>query len=303
MSVVLLPWINLFHYYKGIEYNPIDNHRKYKSWVGMDPFDAETVFTKYFHNHFLSERSHLLIVLHFLKTMPTEDEGASEFKVKTRTTYRKRLWSTLYYLDYIMNEVNLENRFSPFVPRNGVFSHITLIIDGTECPIERPCDIRERFLYSNGRPKENIYSRYNLKYTIACQICSGKICAIIGPDPGSMSDIQGLKNGELIGYIISRDPLEIVLADKGYQGHPQCLTPFKGEVSPEEAAFNEVLASVRILVECVIQRLKIFGVLGRKGRFRCNNESHKSVFNVVCQLTNILMERSPVWQNRNYYLF
>jgi len=64
--------------------------------------------------------------------------------------------------------------------------------------------------------------------------------------------------------------LEIILADKGYEGCPIILTPFKGSfISDEEEAFNNVLSSVRIIIECTLHlyRLKIFGVLGSRGRF------------------------------------
>jgi len=257
------PWANLYFHYKRIPYNPSENHRKFKSWTGVDPHIAELIFLKYFHRKHLPNRSRLLIVLHFLKTMPTEDEGASQFKIKSRTTYRKQLWQSINYLDYIMEEVDIQKRLIPYVPSRGIFANVSLIVDATDCPVERPKELEDRLQLSNGRLKENIYSRYNFKYSIACQITTGTICAIIGPDVGSMTDIQGLKNGELVGIISSWDPLEVIIADKGYQGHPKCLTPFKGTISPEEDAFNQVLASVRILVECVIQRLKIFGVLGR----------------------------------------
>ncbi len=97
---------------------------------------------------------------------------------------------------------------------------------------------------------------------------------------------------------------EIILADKGYQGQPNCLTPFKGQdLTPEEDALNEVGASVRILVECVIKRIKTFGALGSRGRFHSNDLfKHKAVFNVACQITNISLDQEPVWLTHNFFL-
>ena len=69
-----------------------------------------------------------------------------------------------------------------------------------------------------------------------------------------------------------------------------------------EEAFNQVLASVRILVECVINRIKIFGAMGSKGRFRCDNEKHEMLFKVACHITNVSLEREPVWLETNFYL-
>jgi len=125
----------------------------------------------------------------------------------------------------------------------------------------------------------------------------------MGPEGGSVADITALREGELIAIITNFDPLEIILADKGYQGHHKCLTPFKGKDKlPEEEAFNEVLASVRIIIECVIKRIKQFGVCGSRGRFHCNLSHHSSVFNVVCQITNVSLSEEPVWQQRNWLL-
>jgi hypothetical protein len=138
---------------------------------------------------------------------------------------------------------------------------------------------------------------------LAVQISSGKICAVFGPHAGSVADITALREGFAVVQQSDNEPIEVVLADKGYQGESRCLTPFKGSnLSPEEDAFNEVVASVRQLVECVIQRTKIFGVCGPKGRFRCEREKHQICFRVVCNICNISMQREPVWLNRNWYL-
>lgn len=195
------------------------------------------------------------------------------------------------------------SRFSPFVPSSGVFKNVSLIVDGTDCAVDRPSHRADRNYLSNGRHKENTYGRYNLKYTVACQVCTGKICYVFGPEGGSVADITSLRNGELVSIITSYDPLEIVLADKGYQGLNSCLSPHKGrDLNPEQEAFNEVLASVRILVECVIKRIKQFGVLGNRGRFHCDISKHKLAFNVCCQISNITFEFEPVWNQINWHL-
>jgi len=180
-----------------------------------------------------------------------------------------------------------------------------MIVDGTDCPIDTPfASKEERLRFYCGRNKDNTNSRYNLKYTIGVQVATGRIVAVLGPEPGSVHDITALRNSELIAIILSWDPYEVVLADKGYIGEPIFLTPYKatGGLSTQLTAFNEVLSSVRQIVECTIHRVKIFGVLGRCGRFRCSREQHKPVFNVCAQITNISLERSPVWMSENWYL-
>jgi hypothetical protein len=292
-----------YKHFKGIKYTSGENDRKFLAWTGVTPAVAEYIFINYQHPDFLPNRSRVLIVLHFLKASPTEDEGSSDFKISSRTTYRKYLWNAIDYLSNSMKEeININNRFSSFVPTTGIFANCSLIGDGTDCPVDRPTKLEDRLKYSNGRSKENTYGKYGIKYTVFCQITTGEICAVMGPEPGRISDIQGLRNGETIG-ILSELNDDIILADKGYQGHPKCLTPVKGTcISPYDEVFNEILASVRILVECVIQRLKIFGILGRKGRFRNDIFKHKNVFMLVCQITNISMREAPVWQNKNWFL-
>jgi len=234
----------------------------------------------------------------------TEDIGAAMFKFQSRNTYRKRLWGTMEYLHVMMQEININERFDGPLPTSGIFANVFMIIDGTDCPVDCPSTSKEeRLKYFSGRAKDNQYSKYNVKYTIAVQIGTGKIVAVLGSSPGSVHDITQVKESELIAWIVSWDPLEIILADKGYQGLHACLSPVRGKYkTATEEAFNEVLASVRQMVECVLQRVKIFGALGSKGRFHCSREKHKMVFNVACQITNVSIEREPVWQNVNWYL-
>ncbi len=106
----LLPWKNLYQHYKGTKYSSSENHRKFRAWTGVHPVVAEIIFDKYQHTSYLPNRSSLLIVLHFLKDMPTEDEASSSFKIECRTTYRNILWGAIRYLDYMMNEINLKDR-------------------------------------------------------------------------------------------------------------------------------------------------------------------------------------------------
>jgi len=130
-----------------------------------------------------------------------------------------------------------------------------------------------------------------------------------------MHDLTQLLQSGLIMYIVSFKPIEFfLLGDKGYQGAPRFFTPFKGifkshihiqqgkYLNALEEAQNLVLASVRQLVENVLHRVKIFGVLGSRGRFHSHISKHKCIFNICCQLTNISMEREPCWSHINPYL-
>jgi len=213
--------------YNGVPYSSVDDDRRYRAWVGVPPTVAEYIFRKYYSPWGLLDRTCLLVVLHFLKVMPTEDNASVMFKFRSRNTYREKLWSTLEYLDGIMSEVSFSSRLFDFIPFKGIFKDIALIVDGTDCPINRLSSRLKRLAYSSGRKKDNTQSKYNLKYIIAVQVATGKICAVLGPHPSSVVDITALQDTGLIGYLEFWHPFEILLADKGYQGEAKCLTPYK----------------------------------------------------------------------------
>ena len=125
----LLPWKNLYALYKNTNYSASEDHRKFKAWVGVHPNIAEYIFSKYQDRDYLPNRTRLLIVLYFLKDMPTEDEGAAQFQINSRTTYRKYLWDSLHYLDYQMDEIKLEDRYKPFFPTCGIFEGTEFIFE------------------------------------------------------------------------------------------------------------------------------------------------------------------------------
>ncbi len=110
-EIELLPWRNLYKIYKGIKYSETEDHRRFKAWVGVHPSVAEFVFSKYQDTTCLPNRTRLLIVLYFLKDMPSEDEGSAEFNINSRNTYRKYLWESIHYLDYVMTEIKIEDRY------------------------------------------------------------------------------------------------------------------------------------------------------------------------------------------------
>jgi len=182
-------------------------------------------------------------VLHFLKVYPTEDCAARVFGFHSRTTYRTKLWRALEYLDVVMDEIHLEDRLKGPVASSGIFKDISMIVDGTDCPINTPfASKEERLRFFCGRNKDNTNSRYNLKYTIGVSVSTGRIVAVLGPEPGSIHDITAIRNSDLIGVILSKNPYEVVLADKGYIGEPIFLTPFKPVtghgLSPQLEAVN-----------------------------------------------------------------
>ncbi len=83
-----------------------------------------------------------------------------------------------------------------------------------------------------------------------------------------------------------------LLADKGYQGitkfHHQSFTPCKkprgGQLTPTQRAYNRELAKLRIKVEHVIRRLKVFRILAE--RYRNRRRRFGLRFNLIASIYN-----------------
>lgn len=306
----LTPFKIIFENHIG-KWSESEDCRHFRSFFGIHPEVAEVIIRRYGSEYL--NRFNLLIVLHYLKVYPTDVIGSHLFKL-SRPTYRKYLWNTINYLHSVMDEINMENRFVGHIPSLGLFKNIALVVDGTDIPIERPNSKNidsstlkwTRRLYYSGREKDNMKSRYSLKYTIATQISTGEICYLDGPRPGSMNDIRALRESDFLTLLRENNLKEIVLADKGYEGLPSFLTPIKKkmkqELTDEEEAINELIASVRFIVECTLGRMKIFGILYSRYRKGSSNlQKHQKIVNICAQITNISLTREPLSYNQNYY--
>eukprot|EP01126_Amoeba_proteus_P001511 TRINITY_DN10446_c0_g1_i7.p1 TRINITY_DN10446_c0_g1~~TRINITY_DN10446_c0_g1_i7.p1 ORF type:complete len:172 (+),score=29.13 TRINITY_DN10446_c0_g1_i7:201-716(+) len=82
-----------------------------------------------------------------------------------------------------------------------------MIVDGTDCPIQAPSDKKTKIGFCSYRNKDNQYSHYNLKYTVAVQIGNGKICSILGPDVGK----NALSNGsKILVFWVHKDGFHVL---------------------------------------------------------------------------------------------
>ncbi len=87
-------------------------------------------------------------------------------------------------------------------------------------------------------------------------------------------------------------PEQLCLADKGYQGltklHPCSCTPTKKpkklQIETEERQYNQVLASLRIVVEHANRRLKVWRILGE--RYRNRRRRFGLRFNLIAAIVN-----------------
>lgn len=152
-----------------------------------------------------------------------------------------------------------------------------MILDSTECPINRPNKTIQKFFYSGKKKK------HTLKYELG--ISSFKPHRIVwasGPVQGSMHDFQLTKSSGVLDKIF---PRERILADMGYIGDPRLITPFKNPQNEAQLLFNKLLGKQRVSVEHVLKDLKDFSVL--KKEWRHSLFYHKIVFYDVLNLVTL----------------
>jgi hypothetical protein len=138
-----------------------------------------------------------------------------------------------------------------------------MIMDVTESPIEKPKENQKSF-YS-GKQGE-----HTLKTQVIIDLKNLKIiCLATGK--GRVHDFQLFKDsGVKVGNVIK------MIADKGYQGikkiHELSETPIKRKkgkkLIKEEKQYNRLLNRLRVVVEHVNRRLKVFRILSSTYRNR-----------------------------------
>ncbi len=138
-----------------------------------------------------------------------------------------------------------------------------ILMDVMESPIERPKKHQKRF-YS-GKQKE-----HTLKTQVVLGHKTGKIICL-AHDKGRTHDFKLFKKTHLRFHQLLR-----VIGDKGYQGitrfHENSETPIKkprgGKLTKQQKEYNRQLNRLRIAVEHINRRLKIFNILSYRYRNR-----------------------------------
>ena len=223
--------------------------------------------------------------------------------VKSSLSIEDKTLLTLYYLRHYPTFANLGDTFSISESyANKIYHSIlnimvktlhvntskqlldkeidTIVIDVSEQPIERPVK-KQKENYS-GKKK-----RHTIKVQLIIALFSLKIlCVRI--EKGSVHDFKIFKNS---CYYIN--PELLLLADSGYQGiqkiHANSWIPTKKTkkkpLTKQEKKDNETLSSLRIYVENVNRRCKIFKIT--KETYRGKHKNHGKVWNVVAGLVNL----------------
>jgi hypothetical protein len=138
-----------------------------------------------------------------------------------------------------------------------------VVMDVMESTIERPSKGQKKFF--SGKQRE-----HTLKTQVVVNQKSSQIICL-GHGKGRTHDFRLFKtSGVRFGELLK------VLADKGYQGiskiHPLSKTPIKKpkgkKLTKEQKRYNRGLNRLRIVVEHVNRRLKIFNILSNQYRNR-----------------------------------
>lgn len=130
---------------------------------------------------------------------------------------------------------------------------------------------------------------HTIKYEIAICPYRKKIIWVFGGVPSGI--FHDLKLAE-IGFYEILDDGEKVLGDKAYIGNDHSVTPIKGPVTEAEKMVNQNIGAIRVDVERMIGRFKIFNCLCHK--WRHNRDSHPLVFGVIAEIVNIETDLSPI---------
>jgi len=221
--------------------------------------------------------NHLLWTLYFLKQYPTCELAANHWNCDVKT-FRLYIWRVISILFNYLEVISLESR--------QIQTQISLVIDATECPIQRPSADIQRIFYSGKKKKHTI------KYEIGVDVLHGFICWIAGAVPGSVHDITLSRTIGIVHYNHLLQPEERILADKGYIGESIFLTPIKGALNDMEHGWNSFINSHREIVEHTFARLKNFGCLSQK--WRHDIDLHSIVFQLVCQIVNVDASFRPI---------
>ncbi|XP_075534564.1 uncharacterized protein LOC142568562 [Dermacentor variabilis] len=190
------------------------------------------------------------------------------------------------------------------------YPNCTLIIDCTEIRIETP---------SNPDCQHMLYSHYKGGYTL-------KVLVGIIPN-GMISFISKVYGGRHIDSFITQDsgflqllkPGDLILSDKGFpnirttiegSGAVLLMPPFnsgRGQLSAYDMEIIYKIASLRIHVERVIQRLKIYRILRNRVPLRLVPHMNK-VISVCAALVNMQNDtfdessRDPKWWDNGHSL-
>lgn len=213
----------------------------------------------------------LLLTLTYVRHYPTFQQLGPQFGISE--SYAHKLYAR--YRGMLVNILRLPGHQALLNPKMTA-----ILIDVTEQPIERPT--RRQRLYYSGKKRRHTMKAQLLVCFFSLQIVS-VVCG-----PGRIHDFALLKQAHLhMAALIDK------YADAGYQGlgklYQNSFTPIKNpkhrDLTPEERAYNRALARVRIHIEHVNRRCKIFRIV--KETYRGKHRHVHLTWTLVAALVNV----------------
>ncbi|KAM3092059.1 IS5 family transposase [Phormidesmis sp. 146-12] len=154
-----------------------------------------------------------------------------------------------------------------------------LLVDVTECPIERPKK-NQRLFYSGKQRWHTLKAQVVVDYLTRMIVCTAF-------GQGRNHDFRLFKDSKLPTQLE-----QLWVADSGYQGmtnlHADTCTPVKKSrhqrLSKADQHYNQQIAQVRIVVEHTNRKLKVFRILSE--RYRNRRKRFGLRFNLIAGLLN-----------------
>ena len=217
----------------------------------------------------LSEK--LLLTFVYWRQYPTFEELGDMFGISE--SYANKLYHR--YLDILVQVLRLPGK-KALLDENIQ----AILLDVTEQPIERPTR-KQRQFYSGKKKRHTIKAQL-----IVCVKTLQILLVVCGK--GRTHDFTLLKRCQLrILNTLKK------YADSGYQGlvklYANSVTPIKKpkkrELTKEEKRYNRELAKLRIAIEHVNRRCKIFRIV--KETYRGKHKNYHKTWTVVTALVNL----------------
>ncbi len=219
----------------------------------------------------MSIEDKLLLTLLYLRQYHTFDELGEAFGISE--SYAQKIFH--HFLDILVKLLRLPGKKA--LLEKGIEA---VVIDVTEQPMERP--VWKQRQWFSGKKK-----RHTLKTQLIVCLNTLRILLTVC-DKGRTHDFKILKKARL------RILKEIKkYGDSGYQGiaklYDNCTTPHKkpkgGELTPKQKKENRILARLRIPIEHVNRRCKIFRIV--KETYRGKHKNFSKVWTVIAGLVNL----------------
>ncbi|MFN9173046.1 MAG: IS5 family transposase [Synechocystis sp.] len=200
----------------------------------------------------------VLMTLQYLREYRTQYHIGTDWGVSESTVCR-----TTQKIENILIRSRVFNLPGKKELRQKETEEKVVVMDVTESPIEKPKESQKS--YYSGKQGE-----HTLKTQLIIDLKTLKIICLAS-GKGRVHDFKLFKNsGVKVGDLIK------IIADKGYQGiakiHELSETPIKRKkgkkLTKEEKKYNRLLNRLRVVVEHVNRRLKIFRILSSTYRNR-----------------------------------